>query len=34
MLLPDLDIQLLGICLQMSEEKEALKVFRDAVRAG
>ncbi len=32
MLLPDLDLQLLGRCLQMSEEKEALKVFRDAVR--
>lgn len=34
MLLPDLDLELLGRCLQMSEEKEALKVFRDAVRAG
>ena len=33
MLLPDLDLGLLGRCLQMSEEKEALKVFRDAVRA-
>ena len=33
MLLPDLDLELLGRCLQMSEEKEALKVFRDAVRA-
>jgi Uma2 family endonuclease len=33
-LLPDLDLELLGRCLQMSEEKEALKVFRDAVRAG
>ncbi len=32
MLLPDLDLELLGKCLQMSEEKEALKVFRDAVR--
>ncbi len=32
-LLPDLDLELLGRCLQMSEEKEALKVFRDAVRA-
>jgi Uma2 family endonuclease len=31
-LLPDLDLELLGRCLQMSEEKEALKVFRDAVR--
>ncbi|MEG4804850.1 Uma2 family endonuclease [Microcoleus sp. ARI1-B5] len=31
-LLPDLDIELLGQCLQMSEEKEALKVFRNAVR--
>jgi hypothetical protein len=34
MLLPDLDLELLGRCLQMSEEKEALKVFRDAVRVG
>jgi Uma2 family endonuclease len=34
MLLPDLDIELLGRCLKMSEEKEALKVFRDAVRGG
>ncbi|AFZ06778.1 protein of unknown function DUF820 [Oscillatoria nigro-viridis PCC 7112] len=34
LLLPDLDLELLGRCLQMSEEKEALKVFRDAVRAG
>ncbi len=34
MLLPDLDLELLGKCLQMSEEKEALKVFRDAVRGG
>ena len=34
MLLPDSDIELLGECLQMCEEKEALKVFRDAVRAG
>lgn len=34
MLLPDLDIQLLGRGLKMSEGKEALKVFRDAVRAG
>lgn len=33
MLLPDLDLELLGRCLQMSEEKEALKLFRDAVRA-
>ncbi|TAG94646.1 MAG: Uma2 family endonuclease [Oscillatoriales cyanobacterium] len=33
-LLPDLDLELLGRCLQMSEEKEALKMFRDAVRAG
>jgi Uma2 family endonuclease len=32
-LLPDLDLELLGRCLQMSEEKEALKTFRDAVRA-
>jgi hypothetical protein len=31
MMLPDLDRELLGRCLQMSEEKEALKVFRDAV---
>jgi Uma2 family endonuclease len=34
MLLPDLDLELLGRCLKMSEEKETLKVFRDAVRAG
>jgi Uma2 family endonuclease len=34
LLLPDLDLELLGRCLQMSEEKEALKAFRDAVRAG
>lgn len=33
-LLPDLDIELLGRCLQMSEEKSALKLFRDAVRGG
>ena len=33
-LLPDLDLELLGRCLQMSEEKEALKLFRNAVRAG
>jgi Uma2 family endonuclease len=32
MLLPDLDIELLSQCLQMSEEKEALKLFRNAVR--
>ena len=31
-LLPDLDIELLSQCLQMSEEKEALKLFRNAVR--
>lgn len=31
-LLPDLDLELLGRCLQMSEEKEAVKAFRDAVR--
>jgi hypothetical protein len=31
MLLPDLDIELLGRGLKMSEGKEALKVFRDAV---
>ncbi|MBE9186891.1 Uma2 family endonuclease [Microcoleus sp. LEGE 07076] len=31
-LLPDLDLELLGRCLQMSEEKEAFKLFRDAVR--
>jgi Uma2 family endonuclease len=34
LLLPDWDLELLGRCLQMSEEKEALKVFRDALRAG
>jgi hypothetical protein len=28
-----LDLELLGRCLQISEEKEALKVFRDAVQA-
>ena len=33
-LLPDLDLELLSRYLQMSEEKESLKVFRDAVRAG
>ena len=33
-LLPDLDLELLGRCLKMSEEKEALKVFRGAVRSG
>lgn len=33
-LLPDLDVELLGRCLQMSEAKEALKLFRDAVRVG
>jgi Uma2 family endonuclease len=32
MLLPDLDIELLIQCLQMSEEKAALKLFRNAVR--
>lgn len=32
MLLPDLDRELLSKCLQMSEEKEALKLFRNAVR--
>ena len=31
-MLPDLDIELLSQCLQMSEEKEALKLFRNAVR--
>ena len=32
MLLPDLYIELLSQCLQMSEEKEALKLFSNAVR--
>jgi Uma2 family endonuclease len=31
-LLPDLDLELLGKCLQMSEEIEAVKAFRDGVR--
>jgi Uma2 family endonuclease len=31
-LLPDLDLELLGRCLQMSEEREAVKAFRDGVR--
>jgi len=31
-LLPDLDMVLLNRCLQMSEEKEALKAFRNAIR--
>ncbi|MCU0541631.1 MAG: Uma2 family endonuclease [Oscillatoriaceae cyanobacterium Prado104] len=30
--LPDLNLELLGRCLQMSEEKEAVKAFRDGVR--
>lgn len=30
--LPDLDMALLNRCLQMSEEKEALKVFRNAIQ--
>jgi Uma2 family endonuclease len=33
-LLLDLDLELLARCLQMSEEKEAMKAFRDAVRGG
>ncbi|MGD2180916.1 Uma2 family endonuclease [Lusitaniella coriacea] len=31
-LLPDLDLALLSQCLQMSEEKEALKFFRASIR--
>ena len=30
--LPDLDLKLLSRCLQMTEEKEALKIFRQAMQ--